>query len=55
MANYITEGNKTVYCRSGHPNMVPFQITTFKCQTCGHMYFVNFFGTVIDKNGNYIY
>lgn len=55
MANYLTKGNKTVYCKDGHPNAVPFVETDVTCTICKERFFVKFFGTVTDKHGNYIY
>lgn len=55
MANYLTEGNKTVYCKHGHGNTVPFQTTVFKCSTCDCICLSAFFGTIVDNDGNYIY
>ena len=56
MANYTVEGNKTVYCDRCH-NMcsIPFQQTTCKCNHCGMTFFVEFYGAIVDKNGDYIY
>jgi hypothetical protein len=54
MADYNVEGKKKVYCNHGHECIVPFKQTTCKCP-CGDTFFVEFFGVVIDKNGNYVY
>lgn len=55
MADYMTKGNKTVMCRCKNMNTIPFQTTIYKCSTCGMMSCVKFFGTVTDKNGNFIF
>lgn len=55
MANYLAEGDKTVYCKDGHANTVPFQTTVCKCSVCGCNIAVKFFGVVKDKDGNYVY
>lgn len=55
MADYLAQGNKTVYCKDGHINIIPFQTTIFKCSTCGSNAAVSFFGVIKDKHGNYIY
>ncbi len=56
MANYLTQGNKTVRCtRCGDMNTIPFQTTFFKCSNCNEISLVLFFGTVTDKYDNYIY
>lgn len=55
MANYMTKGNKTMMCKCGCADIIPFQTTIYKCPTCGMTSCVKFFGTLTDKNGNYIY
>lgn len=55
MANYTTKGNKTVMCKCKNMNKIPFQTTIYKCSACGMMSCVRFFGTLVDKNGNYFY
>lgn len=55
MADYLAKGNKTVYCKCGCTNVVPFQQTVCKCTSCGMTSVVKFFGVVIDKHGNYVY
>ena len=55
MANYLVEGNKTIYCKQGHANSVPFLMTLCKCAVCGCNIAVKFFGVVKDKHGNYAY
>ena len=55
MADFNIQGNKTVRCHDGHPNIIPFQTTFFKCSTCGDYAIVSFFGVVTDKDGKYIY
>lgn len=55
MADYLVEGNKTVYCNHGHACVVPFQQTTCICKDCGETFFVEFYGVIIDKDGNYVY
>jgi hypothetical protein len=55
MPNFNVQGNKTVYCKHGHLNIIPFQDTMFICTTCHETYFVYYTGTVIDKKGNYLY
>jgi hypothetical protein len=55
MANFLAEGNKTVMCKCGKMNIMPFQKTIFKCAHCGMTACVFFRGVVIDKHGNYVY
>ena len=55
MADYITQGNKTIQCKQGHVFSVSFQTTLCKCPTCDCNVCVYFHGVVIDKHGNYIY
>lgn len=55
MANTTTQGNKTVRCRHNHPNIIPFQTTFFKCYECDEYVLVYYFGTITDRDGNYIY
>jgi len=55
MANIMTQGNKTVMCCHNHLNTIPLQTTFFKCSTCGCYTLISFFGTLTDKDGNYIY
>lgn len=55
MADYLVEGNKKVYCSHGHECIVPFQQTTCKCIHCEETFFVEFFGVIIDKDGNYVH
>lgn len=55
MADYIAQGNKTIYCEHGHPNVVPLQTTVHKCSTCDCYIIVWYYGAIIDKNGNYVY
>lgn len=45
---------KSVKCRCGAMNDIPFKTTIYKCSTCGKTSAVMFFGTVIDKNRNYV-
>ena len=55
MANYLAKGDKTVYCKCGCANVVPFQQTLCTCSSCEKKFVVKFFGVVIDKHGNYVY
>lgn len=56
MADYLASGNKTIMCKHcGYICEVSLQTTLTKCDHCGMTLYVNFFGTVIDKNGNYVY
>jgi len=55
MVNYLAIGNKNVRCKCGCMNTVPLQKTIHKCPSCGMMSCVRFFGTIVDKNGNYIF
>ncbi len=55
MANNPNLENKTVRCRCGSMNNIPFQTTVYKCPSCGNTSAVFFFGTVIEKSGNYVY
>lgn len=55
MANYITKENKTVMCKCKCMNTIPFQTTIYKCPSCGMTSCLRFFGTVVDKHGNYIF
>lgn len=55
MADYLTEGYKTIKCRCGCLCTIPFQTTVTKCPTCGSNILIKFFGTVIDKDGNYVH
>ena len=55
MANYTAEGNKKVHCNCGHECIVHFSQTTCPCTHCGCTFFVEFYGVVVDKDGNYVY
>lgn len=55
MADYTIQGNKTIYCENGHPNIVPLQTTIKKCSTCSCDIIVKFFGAIVDMNDNYVY
>jgi len=55
MPTYPEQGTKTVRCKCGHINNVPFQTTIYTCPSCNTTTVVSFFGTVIDKHGNYVY
>lgn len=55
MANFLVKGNKTVMCKCGEMNIIPFQQTVYKCTHCNMTSLVFFRGVVIDKHGNYIY
>lgn len=54
MTNYPDDVTKTVKCRCGQMNDIPFQTTVYKCSSCGMTSVVLSFGTVIDKYGNYV-
>lgn len=53
MADYLVQGNKTVYCKCGYANVVPFQQTSCTCSSCGHKFVVAFHGVLVDKHGHY--
>lgn len=55
MADYLTKGDKIVYCRHGHQNIIPSQQTYYTCSICGCIFVVKFFGVVTDKDGNFVY
>lgn len=55
MINCPDDITKDVKCRCGSVNKVPFQTTIYKCPACGNTSAVMFFGTVIDKHGDYLY
>ena len=61
MANYIAEGNKTIKCSLGRDVIVPLSSTGFQCpNNCtdcnqNHIVLVSYFGTIVDKDGNYVY
>ncbi len=55
MADYFVEGNKTVYCKEGHPTIVPFQTTVCKCSHCKDTMVFKFFGVIKDKHDNYVF
>ena len=55
MANYPDGLTKTVRCRCGNMNIIPLQTTLYTCSTCGMVSAVMFFGTIIDKHGDYVY
>jgi len=55
MPNYPDQGTKTVKCRCGVMNDIPFQTTIYKCPSCGETSSVSFYGTVKNKYGDYVY
>lgn len=56
MPDYITTGNKTAICKHCKCScQIPFHTTIYTCPTCGGNMISKFYGTVIDKNGNYVY
>lgn len=46
MADFLTEGNKIILCKNGHICTVPLHTTGFRCNECGEIVLVEYYGTV---------